>query len=527
MKKFSAKLAATSISLLLLLPFGCKNSSDEPASKQETSPPATVQAQKTEANVPAPPPVEYPVECSSNTCKVTTITEKAIATLKAQKDQEKLIVKFREGATDDNFATIVNFPEIRAVSIASTKITDLSPLKKLKDLKSLTLSQSSVKDLSPLAGLTSLEEIEMRSLKGKEADGKATVIDLAPLSEMVNLTVLKAYGTHVKNESALAKSTKMVELDFYMSEIKEISFVKNMPDLEVLDLYADKLVTDLSPLTGLKKLRDLNLYMTRATDLSVLNTLPALEKVWIQFSTVKDLSFLQNAHNLRELAANWCKDLTDISALAGKDRLKDLGLDDTKVADLRPLQGLKSLERLNLGGTAVTEISPVAGLVALKYLDMGEVKVTDLSPLKGLIALNTLELSKSTARDLTPLQNLANLKTLKLSTTQVEDIAPLAGLVNLTELDLQKTAVKDFNALSALKSLRYLDLAETQVKNLDFAAQMPELYKIDVSKTPVDNLQGLYNLPKINGVTVSKTVSEGKITELKSKQPKVTVTVVE
>ena len=123
----------------------------------------------------------------------------------------------------------------------------------------------------------------------------------------------------------------MKELNLYMSDVEELSAVRGMTQLEELDIYACSRIKDLSPISGLKRLRKLNLYMSKVEDFSAVEGLTALEEIWLQFTQIKNLNFLRHAEKLKEVKGNWCKQLSDISALRGKRHLEILDLDETLV----------------------------------------------------------------------------------------------------------------------------------------------------------------------------------------------------
>ena len=121
---------------------------------------------------------------------------------------------------------------------------------------------------------------------------------------------------------------------------------------------------DLSPLSGLTRLRTLLLSGTAVRDLSQLSGLSSLEQLWLDGNG-----------------------LSDISALAGLNSLIYLHLGDNRIADISPLAGLSKLRRLWLPNNMVADVSALAGLRALTRLDLSRNRVADASPLRGLTRL--------------------------------------------------------------------------------------------------------------------------------------------
>ena len=151
-------------------------------------------------------------------------------------------------------------------------------------------------------------------------EGKLTRNDLAGLTELTPISPTRG--------PALGQT-------FNVESLEGLQFARN---LEVLDLPADNRgsLSDLSPLSNLTKLREINLNDQKVRDLSPLADLTNLEVLTLLFNDVDDLSPLANLTNLGtlNLAGNQVRDL---SALAGLTDLDILNLDLNAVRDLRPL----------------------------------------------------------------------------------------------------------------------------------------------------------------------------------------------
>ncbi|MBL6988361.1 MAG: DUF4360 domain-containing protein [Bacteriovoracaceae bacterium] len=141
------------------------------------------------------------------------------------------------------------------------------------------------------------------------------------------------------------------------------------------------------------------------------------------------------------------KEITDIKALVGLNKLKQIQLGANAISDLAPLKHLPALEKLAIYANKVTSLSPLANSTALTYLNAGANDIVDLTPLKEMKALKTLALSKNAIVDLTPLEELTQLTHLYLRKNQITDIAPLAGLLDLSVLSVKgNEIVKDQNS---------------------------------------------------------------------------------
>ncbi len=168
--------------------------------------------------------------------------------------------------------------------------------------------------------------------------------------------------------------------------IKDISFLKGMPLLQIVDLQKNP-ISDLKPLSGLK----------------------GLQNLYLENTAVKDFSALEGM------------------------KLDELYLTGTPVTDLSPLQKM-AVNKLNLVSTPVTDLKPLAG-VAIGSLWLTDAPVSDISGLEKVSGLVSVTLHRTKVEDLSPLVGGTYPQGLRLhiGETPVKDLAPL-GKVPLTRL---------------------------------------------------------------------------------------------
>ena len=95
-----------------------------------------------------------------------------------------------------------------------------------------------------------------------------------------------------------------------------------------------------------------------------------------EISDISALSGLTNLANL-ELGSN---NISDISALSGLTNLTYLGLWDNNISDISALNGLTNLTNLNLEDNNISDISALSGLMNLQYLHLSGNNISDYSP---------------------------------------------------------------------------------------------------------------------------------------------------
>ena len=245
-------------------------------------------------------------------------------------------------------------------------ITDLTPLKDLSSLKVLHLPAANLEDLTPLSGLTRLEDLALTDPSGDHG----FVEDITPLAPLVNLK----------------------ELYLKIAVISDLTPLSGMTQLESLRIRAENYVTDYSPLSEMKHLKELEMaenQFPQAVDISPLSSLTSLESLRMGCN-VQDLEPLRNLSSLRKLM------------LDGRTS----GSGDDVFDSLEPLSALTKLEDLTLQNDLISDLSPLAGLSNLKTLSLTMPRVTDLSPLSGLAGLEKAEIQGGEIADWSPLAHV-------------------------------------------------------------------------------------------------------------------------
>ncbi len=104
-------------------------------------------------------------------------------------------------------------------------------------------------------------------------------------------------------------------------------------------------------------------------------------------------------------------------------------------ADIEPLKYCTDLVYLDLGhGNRITDVSALAGLQKLRVLIVSMNKIEDITPLAQLQALECLEIYQNPITDISVVTSLPNLKYLNCSSILLDDITPLLGLTQLKML---------------------------------------------------------------------------------------------
>lgn len=301
----------------------------------------------------------------NNRIEVRRVSEDTLAALAKVEDKSAAQVRVAPECSHKDFAALcaLGWIEELELKMGNENITSFEPLAQLPALRIFTArgvpaSKEKPFDLHPLAGLTKLQKLDF-------------------------------YATRVRNTAALKNLERLISVSFYMSAIDSLEFLRGTPEVRKLNLYGSAhTFSGYEPLLALPKLTDLDIYINpQATDekLAVLTKLTTLRRISMSnCHEVTSLDFLANCRNMRQIRANWCRNLVDISAVQGMDLLEELNIDKAPVTDITCITGKTHLRRLSLHGIQVKDISPVATCVNLERLNLSGMPLTDLSPLHAL-----------------------------------------------------------------------------------------------------------------------------------------------
>ncbi len=230
-------------------------------------------------------------------------------------------------------------------------------------------------DISPaLAGAAGVRfeepliEQAVRLTLGKDEDA---IIDE---KELLSITEIYIYGDHVvadpadfeelnnhfANNDGIIKNGGIVSLD-------DLSKFDNLKIMRI----AFEHITDLSPLSGLMGLEQVDLRQNPVEDLSPLASSPALRNLILFETHVSDFTSLSGCLMLEHIDAGKTY-VTSPAAFRGIDSLKTLGLEYSPIQTLNGFKAFSRLEEISLSDVADSDLSPLLELPALKRVSLNE-----------------------------------------------------------------------------------------------------------------------------------------------------------
>ena len=156
----------------------------------------------------------------------------------------------------------------------------------------------------------------------------------------------KVYGvtfraSKIDDLDALSEVKSIVKLSLQNTQVSNIGFVKDLPNLEILVLNDQ--ITSIESLKGKKSLKYLYLNGAPITDFRPLETLTNIHTLDLSYTSIANLDFLKNMKDLQYLDLTGTK-VNDAGILLKHAKLKELNISNTSLKDSSLLKNLKVKE---------------------------------------------------------------------------------------------------------------------------------------------------------------------------------------
>jgi hypothetical protein len=195
-----------------------------------------------------------------------------------------------------DLAPLAALTELTSLDCTATRVSNTEALKGLKKLKKISFYMSDVESIDCVKELPELEELDLYGLKHSFPNYEPLIG-----SNLKKLNVYMNEQATDENLKVLGKIQTLEEFEASLTRsISSIEFLRNQPNLRVVDLWNDP-ISDISPLAGKKKLEKLYLRGTKVTDLSALSDAESLYRLNLEGTSIKDITPLLGLKKLRTL----------------------------------------------------------------------------------------------------------------------------------------------------------------------------------------------------------------------------------
>ena len=229
---------------------------------------------------------------------------------------------------------------LQYLRITGAKLTDISPIKELKNLTSINFMGNQISDISPIKELINLTRIGF---------GNNKITDISPLKKLNNLITINFDFNQITDITPIKELKNLIIIVFSYNQIADISPIKELKNLIMIDFSHNNQISDISSIKELKNLIMIDFTINQITDISPVKELTNLTEICFEINQITDISPVKELLNL-----------TSINFLGNQ------------ITDISPIKELKNLTSINLGHNQITDISPLKELINLKRVSLIE-----------------------------------------------------------------------------------------------------------------------------------------------------------
>lgn len=165
-----------------------------------------------------------------------------------------------------------------------------------------------------------------------------------------------------------------------------------------------------------------------------------------------------------------------------------------EIKNLEGLQHCTAVMLVDLSDNQITDLSPLAGLNKLQSITLAKNTIKDIKPLEGLTAVQLLDLSNNEVESLEAVQKMTNLRSLWVADNQLKSLEPIGQLEKIWSLDVAGNGLADIAPVGKLKWLTNLDLDRNVVETLESLKPLTELDILLVRENKLTDLSPLVEM---------------------------------
>ncbi|MGL1934465.1 MAG: hypothetical protein OCD01_05575 [Fibrobacterales bacterium] len=305
--------------------------------------------------------------------------------------------------------------------------------------------------------------------------------DINTLSQLIGSEAQESY--YETNNHPTEPRMTVIDISCRLIVIRNLTSIdeeiQKISELEELHLHNCDYIEDLygfvAPSTQpkLPKLSVLKIYESILTSLDDLRYLKSIKVLQVG-GNVDDISVLSELTHLEEINLE-NNNVSDISTLPSLPSLKKLFLANNQITDENTISELTSLEILNLSKNSITSMRNIGNsLVNLVELDLSGNSIIELSDISNLVSLTKLVLNSASLNTISGLSvKNTELEVIDLSYNSIIDASPLANLQGLEEINIIANDVSDLSFLYSLPYIKKIEFMMNEVFNIDPLWSLP------------------------------------------------------
>jgi len=271
-----------------------------------------------------------------------------------------------------------------------------------------------------------------------------------PLNDAMNQEDALRLDNFFNSHSTFQTGTKITTLEPLKYFVNlEYLYVGTL--IEYGGIIGNSNINSIEPICDLIRLKHLDCRYTRISDLSPLSKLINLENLNVTGRNIRSLLPIKDLIKLKKLVVS-CGEINDLNPLTNLAKLEDLEItaSSSSIVNLDVISKLKNLKHLKLFIPSISDINPLRQNLSLESLFISDTKVSDLEPISNLVNLRVLLISNTNVTSLSPLKNLKELVRVDFDNTLITNIEPLLGLPKLEMIDCHDSTLSQ-NQIEILK----------------------------------------------------------------------------
>lgn len=231
-------------------------------------------------------------------------------------------VDHSENITSDDIAALQQMPNLKHLNVATNNIDDLTEIGKLTQLEGLAFGGGKMylkpNDYSPIKNLT--------NLKYFSGLGLYNFNDMTVFEKMDDLIYFELTFADIQNGlDVICGKEHLLDLSLYRCTAEDFSPIEKCVNLKRLSL-SDTNVTDISFLKNLTELEYLDIDNTNPEEYNKIGCCTKLKFLYISDTNITDLSFLKNLKSLERLDMVGIDNAEDYSVLLEIPSLKHIDM---------------------------------------------------------------------------------------------------------------------------------------------------------------------------------------------------------